>query len=424
MFKKLITKIREKCEKECNIISNISMLIFIAVTIFPNISVSIIAISSISIWIGVNIIINTKDIIEFFVKPNKYMYIIYFWIFINFIYMVIGYDKQINLYFLNYVRLMITSVLFVYYSKNKEYKTMNIILIYSISILIVVNLITIIANICYPNLSRVLSTGIKLKMNTYGIGSYQHVYAIILLLIVSILSINKEKILKKHNVERIIYVLFIITSLIMVIITEFAIAIILLGIGLLLGIIIKYNNKRILIIFGIISIVIIIFQRPLGKLLIDISDSIKSYNMSMRVKDIGIMLNEQNIENTIDLNIRVEMYTKSLDEFIKSPIIGKGNVETGKHSTLLDSMAKYGIIGCIPFILMLYTLIIGSMNSIQNKYNKKLYGICIIIFLILMLVNTTMFVAIYYTLFVLIPIFLNRENINSMEVKNEDTLDC
>lgn len=69
---------------------------------------------------------------------------------------------------------------------------------------------------------------------------------------------------------------------------------------------------------------------------------------------------------------RIERYTRSINSFLASPLIGKLSVrDTGKHSELFDALARYGVIGGLAisgaFFLPLY-----HFYRIVDPANKKL----------------------------------------------------
>lgn len=426
-----------KIRRVFEIIRSIALAIFLFVTLVPDTSNKILSIGSIIIWICMSIILDKEKFINFFIKPNLIMYSSYFWILTCAIYIITDYSKDIQYDFTNYIRIILTSILFLYYAKNNDIDSMKKIVIYSLLLITIVNIITIVYNTKYYNLSRLIATGNDLNINTVGVGSYFHIYGLLypnLILIAYIIKkfkfrelikkVNfdnlKSKLLTKKMLYRFLYISFIVISMYTIFITEFFIAFILLLIGLICIFCRIDSVNRFLKVVCILIVISILTLPFLRYMFMMISESTDSYNIKVRAQDIYILLSGGSLDETVDLKARLDVYYESIKAFISSPVLGiefereTSNEMIGGHSTVLDTLGKYGIVGSIPLFMFLIVLCIETYLKIDNKWGKNVYLVCLIVFTIFLLVNTALFVTIFYMLFVLSPmilIILNRQEI-------------
>ncbi|MDA7813137.1 O-antigen ligase family protein [Flavobacteriaceae bacterium] len=76
---------------------------------------------------------------------------------------------------------------------------------------------------------------------------------------------------------------------------------------------------------------------------------------------------------------RFEMWNFGIQEFMNNPIFGSGigtikNISlefgiTNMHNTYLELLIEFGILGCIPFLFLLFSLFINKKEN--NSINKK-----------------------------------------------------
>ena len=142
-----------------------AIIIFMISTLFPGLSTKIIAIPAILVWLLTNFLIDKKVFIDFFIKPNLLMYSIYFWIITNIIYVITGYSPQLSTYLITYIRIAITAIIYLYYQKYEDNKSLRIIMLASLITITIVNIITIIANINTPGISSLVLDHILIYMD-------------------------------------------------------------------------------------------------------------------------------------------------------------------------------------------------------------------------------------------------------------------
>ncbi|MDD4689390.1 MAG: O-antigen ligase family protein [Eubacteriales bacterium] len=147
----------------------------------------------------------------------------------------------------------------------------------------------------------------------------------------------------------------------------------------------KGSNKRItlksivwFLLMCIMFIVLIINTESIGTYIMRQTDD-KRDTFSIRLYEVGATLANNNINNgeSADFNIRMELIKKSATTFLENPIIGVGYKYgyiseysavngVGNHSEWTDSLAKYGLIGGIPYLLIFAFIIKNERrNNIQ-----------------------------------------------------------
>ena len=119
-----------------------------------------------------------------------------------------------------------------------------------------------------------------------------------------------------------------------------------------------------------------------------------------------------------DVDGRVDLYGLSLNVFYNNPIFGNTIDKIGGHNFLLDNLARYGIVGCIPLFLFFYHRFSTTIKNLDIK-DKKIYAICIMGFVLLACIKNVVGIDNWMYMFLYIPCFLKM---TESKVKNENRL--
>ena len=218
--------------------------------------------------------------------------------------------------------------------------------------LVITILTTIIGVIRYPNAARVLATTasssdpLAITYNMCNIGGYGFVYTIVLLYPILILAY------KRNKIRLWVAIVGAVAAFMLVIFSEYTIALLLLIITSTLFFMKKGLNRRGVVILIIVSIIaVIILNDVVSDILSFLANAVGSEQVSYRLNALaggaaGIQSSEDN---------RIGLYLRSLSTFIHSPICGSmfnGGGGIGGHSQILDTMAQYGLIGFALVFLM------------------------------------------------------------------------
>lgn len=401
-----------------NLIEIISLFITVFITIYPCGSSRIMYVVSLTSWL-ISILINSKNNIIKFLK-NNYIILLFIllWLICYLINIITGRADLLKESIFSYTR--IASILFIgiYYMNFPEEKKFKTLLTFSLILVNIINVYTIIRNLSYYNLSRLLSTGLYMGENSQiaGVASYGYIYGLIFILIALIILFYKTI----KDEKRILWFVLatILTSISVIIVTEFLIAIILLLLGIIIYFAKLYKIKRMLIFTITLTLLCLIFAKPISIIFHKMKGITSfSYNISERMEDIAYFF-EGNLDSSLDIKTRFDVYNKSINTFTKHPIIGVGynqyifdNEIIGHHSTFIDEFGKYGIIGALPLFLMIYAYFYKTYKMYANEEAKKIYMTCIIVFTIFGFVNNILFVSTIFFAFILLQILLKRMDI-------------
>lgn len=305
---------------------------------------------------------------------------------------------------------LVVSHVFLYLFYEQKYSLALRLLKSAIIIYLITAITTIVGNTIFPESSRIMSTGMAEQKamydfyRGYNIGSFGFIYEIVLL--VGILPY----LFKNRNIPRWITISLYAVALYCAYITQFTIATLcVVGIGGFFFLGNLRNTKKVVgyvLAFLVISLLILpTVAQSVTNMLGD--DSI----IGSRVAELGNIYSESGVDEASDAGERQSLYLQSFNAFLESPLTGTGK-GGGGHSFILDTMAKYGLLG----ILMLWIM----LRSIYRIYirpfrNSAFYGYLLLsylMYLLLIFVNPApLFMSISF-LMPLISCVLDKSNDN------------
>lgn len=211
--------------------------------------------------------------------------------------------------------------------------------------------------LAYPEASRILATGteyeeealLKSQFTRFNIGGFDFIYSLVMTTPI-LVGLMKEKWINKF------WGIFVLLCFALALLTaEYTTSILLFVICLML----LFTRKKYTLRKFRKSIVLAVFifligMIPLGNILINVSEKIESEKVATRIRDVGYTISGQQykIGKYSDIEGRSDTYKISWNTFKAHPIIGSwNNKATGRHSFILDSMAKYGIIGLVLLLI-------------------------------------------------------------------------
>lgn len=273
-----------------------------------------------------------------------------------------------------------------YYFYQKDNKKLMIIFWLVTSLCIIWNLRTLQAYTTIHNISRMLAKdfdGAEYYAKQ-GIGGYGYIYSMVFMLFCALKVFNGK--LNKHVlVKRIVLIVYILTTLLLLLSAGYFLALLLTIFGLISLVItnIKSVNIRVLSYAGcvIVALLIIINFDTIMSFVADIS---KGTMYQSKVQDIITSISEDQVVGTV--YGRYERYQRSIRLFFESPLWGQlTRKDVGKHSQILDFFAQYGIFVGVWFC----SIFTGFKNQIKKKnyINKDFIEIVVLFFMIFACVN-------------------------------------
>lgn len=244
------------------------------------------------------------------------------------------------------------------------YKKIEILLKVLLYILIYNILVTLLALIKDPNYVKDSSAAIiRPTMERYadfGAMGYDLTYSLVLLVPV-LYILGKNMGLRFWKLSSFLAIYFIYRS-------SFFIGLVALFFNIFLSILLNLRNKKagilLIILLIITSFLLAINFIKIGDLLINISNIVKNYNLSIRFKQLGEFIK---FNYSGDSLVRFQLYGKSIEAIRRNPLFGQlifnNNYTLSGHSTILDIWAGFGI---FPLLLFLYSIFCAYRYSVRN----------------------------------------------------------
>ena len=259
------------------------------------------------------------------------------------------------------------------------------------------------ATVSDPNESKFV------RYNMMNIGGYEFIYTTVLLYPVWIFAFKRGKIKKVYMAA------IVIAELLLIIQSGYTTAFLLFLITSSFLFFSREFNEKYLILVGIIAIVLFFLLFDLlSQGLSALANVIENQEISSRLKDLSS--GREGLEQSEDP--RLKLYLTSLNTFINKPLLGSLGGGIGGHSFVFDTLATYGLLGAVIFIV-LYTIIYKRFYLPYK--NAKGYGFIVWMFvqtIILSTVNTGMWL---YVLCLFIPVLLyfivGKEKVKNSSVK-------
>lgn len=181
--------------------------------------------------------------------------------------------------------------------------------------------------------------------------------------------------------------------------TPFLISIVLSGIAIF----VKGDNvKAVFVALTIILIVFLLFEDAIFALIGFVSSG--SSEVFERVNDLSVYSDTGDLGDG-DLAGRMYYYGLTLNGIISDPLFGTSYKNIGGHAFFLDRIALSGIIGIIPYVIMLVTQFKVSLSFVPERM-KVCYQICMLGFILLGFVKNMAGFGYWLFMFLYIPCIL------------------
>ena len=128
-------------------------------------------------------------------------------------------------------------------------------------------------------------------------------------------------------------------------------------------------------------------------------------SMNERFSSVAAVAHGGSLDEESDAGIRWTMIRTTISSIFSHPIFGSSGAQTGGHNFFLDLLAKYGIVGCLPFFLMIKTQC-RIITSYLSEEAKRYYNIILIGFITLGVIKNMSGIEYWNYLFIYYPIIL------------------
>lgn len=238
---------------------------------------------------------------------------------------------------------------------------------YTMRFAIIVTAITTITGcIRNPMAARILATietsqdERNISFGWQNIGGYGFVYTVVLLYPLLIYAY------KQNRLKWFFFYPLAVSTFALVILSEYATALLLLIISSMFIFISKKLSLRGMIVFGAFAVVfILLFQGVINNLLMSLADMVDSKILSDRLITLA---GGKTVLGKSD-NARIWLYRYSFNTFLSSPLFGTMFGKYGRiggHSSILDTLAKYGLVGSAVLYFMYRKIYIVFIKPYSN----------------------------------------------------------
>lgn len=362
----------------------------------------------------------------FFLKLNilwdRSLLYVYFFILLYFILMLFDiYNIDFNWFLNEILPVFIAIAIYTYFIKVKDFKGLAIISFISL-IFIFISLITSIIGLNkYPLAARELAGALALEgdyaridyYRNLGIGNYGFFSCVAFMVPVIVYQIKKNK-----GALKIFLIVLLIFMLLGLVRAQYTTQLIIGTIGLILAIGGTNRLKTSVILVSLLLLIIIFTPRSfISDLLASFSNIFSGSVLQERLYDLSIAINQGFGSTDTHAGMRAARIPFLLNEFSKSPIIGSG--ESTGHVFWLDRLSMYGLIGIIPWILIITYQIKFNLKNL-NKEFQFYYLISIIAFIALGFYKNTGGKEVFFSIFLIIPglnylYYLYKPQINKLK---------
>ena len=304
------------------------------------------------------------------------------------------------------------SVMF-YLVKYRDEELMGRFVLATLAILTVLTVGTYLAENFYPGAVRyvahLVSTGemdaLGVTLMRFGMTNYSLPHALPILIPPLIGGLKNKQLKIKYKV----LCAAILTACMAIIFLAGAATPVMLSIALfVLSFFIKPTRKQntTFMVFLFFVAIIIVFRQEFGQLLVSIGGDSQSegagFSISTRVSEIGNYLVTG--EEGEDLEGRSGHYDTTISSLFENVIWGTDKV--GGHSAILDRFALLGIVGFTPWIVAIIMSLKKLYRIFKGRKGLPFFTAGVMSAVIMMMAKNMASFAMWFTLFVLLPVFM------------------
>ncbi|CAI3259716.1 hypothetical protein CIRMBP1286_00418 [Enterococcus cecorum] len=336
-----------------NITACVYSVIWMINPIHSNINAITIAIA---IWILSAICIRGRVFYRLFFSKSSVA--IWLWPLVMIFYSIWGHMEFSFSYFIY----MIIGFMIPFYLLDNNYFACKVVAVAGIGYCLIISVVSIGVYSVYPNISRVLSYGSSEMIQAQGllayktpfIADYRNIY-ILIFLILALMEVFRQA--DRFRFRILLIGLMAIFTL-NLILGQFSISYVLMLLGIAGFFVVNTGNKKQKVMYiamlMIGAVLLMLFLKPI---LLEVGELLGG-NVQMHMKDFVDFLDGS--ENTALTSDRILVYSISLESILEHPVFGAGSldemyVSVGNHSSILDTFARFGILGSVPY---LYTIIV------------------------------------------------------------------
>jgi hypothetical protein len=263
------------------------------------------------------------------------------------------------------------------------------------------------ALLIFPNIARSLSSAsfdedLRSTFSNYNIASYNLLFNYVVIAPIFLLISKTDK--KVFFIS--IFVLLVVVIVYSQLFSSFLLLIINLVVFFLLK---KFKIKTIKSYFLFIFFLVIAAFLSLQSIALVLSfvgnyfEGLEQFNI--KISEVNSVLTGGKVDQNYNIASYEMRREESLNQFYESPFIG-GNISTGHHFWI-DNLAKFGILGSMPFFFIFFYFFNFVKKQLVNPYLKIVYFHLIIVFMLIG-INKNITLIMPFTILFIVPFMLKQ----------------
>ena len=321
-----------------------------------------------------------------------------------------------------FLQFLILPLLAIYIYEWNDMKMAKIIFLIFIGINIITCFTTYNGCLMYPNASRDLTVGANASSATYhylyvaaNIGGFKFIYTTVLISGLVIYTIKNFRYINGGYILLPICIVYIGLIFMTLLAAEYTLSILMfLSYIFLFFMRNTFSIKKFFVISVVLIISFFLFKPIISNGLKSASEIVKSETIANRLYDIHLTLEGKHTQEGSDYDARKATYIKSFEQFKKTPL-GRWNFNgMGGHSFILDSLAKYGILGLILVVITYVYIYRYYLKQYEDDYIFG-YGFYIFfLFIVESMVNPHIFTDVIMFVFPLYMFIFQKETYDDL----------
>lgn len=328
-------------------------------------------------WIALLLLFEPRVLIS---KPLLYMYLMY--LVFTLLIMGGGIEEDFVRVYSIFTYIFIATSMLQYFFTVKDFKGLKIIVQFALFSIFITMISSAIGLHQFPmaarNTAGILQRDGQFELVDFfkkrGIASYDFFYglAYIVPILVSFLKLKLKK-----NAFKWIFLASIILAILSIVQSQFTTPALLAILGFVMSYWSPTSIKKTFLVYGMLVFMFFILLIPIIKFFYLMSTLVPGVTISSRLYDVGGLLQGGYENSSMEVVTRVSRIPLQIENFIASPIYG--GYETTGHVFWFDILAEFGLLGIIPWMLLLKDHITRNLKYMASS-DWKFYFISMFLF--------------------------------------------
>ena len=211
--------------------------------------------------------------------------------------------------------------------------------------------------------SWVVGTDVLSKQGLHGVSNSLSIYSFVTMLPILFHLV-------RHTRRKLFPIAAAALLIVVTLVSGYTLALLMVLAYCVIAVFLRITKNRVIRIAGISLAVLLLICVDWANIFLSLSNKVSNPSMRERLYFVYNFLENGGLDG--DFAIRMNVYTRGLEGFLRSPLWGNalsGNRILSEHSTIIDTMSDWGLIGITSYILFLRNMI--KAVSIANTDPKS-----------------------------------------------------